>query len=67
MRVYKLRTAAFTYLDGTIRLTGEVESSLTDRWAVGNIVRTSALKSIDFERKFAVTQNSVYHFETFIH
>jgi len=59
MKLYTLKTAQFFIFNGKTTLLGEDIAR--------GMVRTSDLKSIDFERKLAVTQNNIYQFEEFKH
>lgn len=65
MRIFRMKSAAFTLFDGHLCITGEVTGDMSGDYPTGTYVRTSYLKSIDFERRIAVTQNSVYHFDKF--
>ena len=68
MRLYRMKSASLYLLSGNkLCLTGEVtEAPMDHRWSIGNAVRTSEIKLLDLERMYAVTQNSIYHFDEFI-
>ena len=49
--------------DGYYVVVGEIYNDEKKRFKDGNYMRTSRIKSIDFETGIAITKNSVYNLE----